>query len=111
VDLFKLNSVINVHFACWDSKNASNMTGLSVLFNLNTEEACYVYGHMESHRRTNEQSINQRYSGLPSPGKRVVYIITGWSLRVLNIVGFIFLMIKCLYIYLLNQHGNTANFL
>ena len=32
------------------------MTGLSVLFNLNTEEACYIYGNMDAYRRMNEQS-------------------------------------------------------
>ena len=39
------------------------MTGLSVLFNMNTEEACYIYGNMDSYRRLNEQSIQDRYSG------------------------------------------------
>ena len=38
------------------------MTGLSVLFNLNTEEACYIYGNMDSYRRMNEQSVQDRYS-------------------------------------------------
>ena len=38
------------------------MTGLSVLFNLNTEEACYVYGNMDSYRRMNEQGIQDRYT-------------------------------------------------
>ena len=38
------------------------MTGLSVLFNLNTDEACYVYGNMDSYRRMNEQGIQDRYT-------------------------------------------------
>ena len=33
-----------------------------MLFNLNTEEACYVYGNMDSYRRMNEQGIQDRYT-------------------------------------------------
>ncbi|KAH3747627.1 hypothetical protein DPMN_182055 [Dreissena polymorpha] len=43
---------------------------------MNTADACYVYGHIERHRRTNEQSIQERYTHPLSPGKPLLGIRT-----------------------------------